>query len=141
MDKDLLQKINRHWNYASELSSILIEKSAREILKADPNLHEFIMAMGSYFFTAKEGGKYDFNTYPNDESFDEYMLNGKGWISDDSMIMPDTDDHFPEFCDMVDDMNEKFSACGEPMRFTANSQIVRKWGDTRKEPVIYVDKK
>lgn len=139
IDKDLLQKVNRHFNYAVDLASILIEKSAREILKADPDLHEFIMAMGSYFFTAKEGGKYDFNTYPDDESFDDYMLNGKGWISDGSMIMPDTDEYHSEFCEMVDDLNEKFNSCGEPMRFTATSQIVRKWGDTQKNPVVYKD--
>jgi len=140
MDKNLKQKIDRHFDYARDLSSILIEKSAREILKADPNLHEFIMAMGSCFFTAKEGGKYDFNTYPTDEAFDDYMLNGKGYISDDGMILPDMDEYYPEFSEMVDEMNDKFNACGEPMRFTANSQIVRSWGDTIKEPVIYVEK-
>lgn len=125
IDKDLLQKVNRYFDYASELAIILIEKTARKILSDDDkNLHEFVMANGTCFFTAKDNGKYDINSY-DDLEYDEYIENG-GVIADSHGIMsPNT--FQIEFFELVDDLNEKFNVCGVPMRFTAYGNIVKKW--------------
>jgi hypothetical protein len=136
--KDTLNTIEKLFDKASNLAIEVIESEARRILKSDPDLHEYIMAMGSGFFTAKEGGKYDLNSYTDaqaDKIFDENLpLADKGLIMDQELPM------FKEFFNMVDDLNERFNVCGCPMRFTANSEVVRDWGDTRKNPVTYKEK-
>jgi hypothetical protein len=140
--------IDELFEQASNLAIALIEIEARKILAADPDLHEYIMAMGSGFFTAKEGGKYDLHSYTDEQAdklFDEDFP-----FADKGLIM-DTDHTqgigcqpgvfmFKEFFNMVDGLNERFNVCGCPMRFTATSEVVSHWGDTRKNPVIYKEK-
>lgn len=125
MDKETtLREIDQLFSGASDLAIALIKDEARKILKADPNLHEFIMAMGGCFFTRKEGGKYDINQMTDDE-WDE-------WVEIDY-----SHDFQKEFFKMVDGLNEDFKVMGYPVRFTATSKEVHHWGDTRKDPVVY----
>jgi uncharacterized protein YbaP (TraB family) len=44
--KAIMKKIDKLYDQASDLAVEAVMNEAREILKADPNLHEFIMAMG-----------------------------------------------------------------------------------------------
>lgn len=60
--------IDELWDKASDLAIKLVKDEARKILQADPDLDEFVMAMGSCFFTYKEGGKYDIYSYTNEEA-------------------------------------------------------------------------
>lgn len=133
-----MKEINRLWGSADDLGIKLIEYEARKILASDPDLDEFIMAMGSCFFTIKEGGKYDALKMTN-EQYDE-------WTESDEYVreyngMIDDDDFHKDFFSMVEELNEKFNSMGCPMRFTANSNLVSNWGDTRKDPIIYTERK
>ena len=134
-----MAEIDNLWNEADDKALDLIEREARKILRDDPNLYEFVMAMGSCFFTAKEGGQYDFNNpiFNNEDYYETYLDNG-GIIADDHLIIQD-DDFQSEFFAMVDELDEKFHSKGYPIRFTATSKPVHDWGDTRKNPVIYED--
>jgi hypothetical protein len=132
--KDTLRKIDELVNFADKLAIDLIKSEARKILQADPNLYEFVMAMGSCFFTIKEGGKYDIKTM-TDEEWDE-------WVEADDYVheyngIVDSENFHPEFFEMVEELDEKFKCKGYPVRFTANSQEVYDWGDTQKNPVEY----
>ena len=134
-----MAEIDKLYDQASNLAVETVEYGAREILKENPDLHEFVMAMGACFFTAKEGGKYDMNSY--DEDVAEEMWNDGFEFADDKLMLDSAFERklFPEFFDNVDDLNEKFKVCGCPMRFTAYSKVVRDWGDTQKNPVQYED--
>lgn len=125
-------KIDKMFEDASDLAIKLIKDEARKILKADDGLDEFVMAMGSCFFTYKDGGKYDIFAY-TDEQLDQMDEDGHDWYGAQNGILHDR--FQPEFMDMIDDLNEKFNVCGYPVRFTANSKEVHDWGDTRKNPV------
>lgn len=105
--KDKLRKINEMFDYGSKLAIELVESEARKILAADPELDEFVMAMGGCLFstTNKERG---------------YTPRGGGSNILDEEVAPD-------FFEMVDDLDDKFCVKGHPMRFTANGQIVKDW--------------
>lgn len=136
--KKAMKKIDELFVSADDIGIKLIEVEARKILAADPNLDEFIMAMGSCFFTIKEGGKYDINTM-TDEEWDDWT-ESEDYVHEYNGIVDDV--HFQkEFFDMVADLNERFNSMGCPMRFTATSNIVTDWGDTRKDPVKYTEMK
>ena len=132
-----MKTIEKMWIGASDLAIKLIKNEAREILIDDPDLDEFIMAMGSCFFTLKEGGKYDSNSY-TDEEWEEYCESDEYVSSYYNNI--GNDDNFQEkFFEMIDDLDEKFNVMGYPVRFTAKSKEVHDWGDTIKDPVKYED--
>lgn len=139
MDKKVtLTKIDDLLKSADELAIQLIKDEARKILKSDDGLYEFVMAMGSCFFTLKDGGKYD-DSNMTDEEWDE-------WTESDDYVnfhygILDDKDYQNEFFTMVDDLDNDFKVCGYPVRFTATSQEVYDWGDTIKDPVVYVEEK
>lgn len=136
--KALMKQIDKLYDRASDLAVEAVCYEAREILKNDPNLHEFVMAMGRCFFTIKEGGKYDINSYPDDGSYeewedsDDFVYSYHGIIDDDHGFQK-------EFFDNVFELNDKFQVMGYPVRFTATSKPVHEWGDTQKNPVRYED--
>jgi hypothetical protein len=139
--KEKMDELSKQFDEEAEkLSRNAIElviNQARIILQNDENLYEFIMAMGSCFFTVKDGGKYDPDSY-DDEGWDDfcesddYVRSYKGIIDDD--------DFHPEFFDLVDKLDEMFRVKGYPVRFTANSKEVHDWGDTIKNPVVYEER-
>jgi hypothetical protein len=124
------------YDKASDMAVGLVIQEARNILKKDNGLHEFIMAMGTCFFTAKECGKYDPMSYSDEEA--ERLWEEGFQFADKSMIMRNNSlEIFIDFFEMVEDLNFKFKVCGYPTRFTATSKEVHDWGDTRKDPVVY----
>ena len=127
-------KVDKMFEDASELAIKLIKDEARKILKADDGLDEFVMAMGSCFFTYKDGGKYDIFAY-TDEQYEQMDEDGHEWYGAQKGILHDR--FQPEFMELIDDLNEKFHVCGYPVRFTANSKEVHDWGDTLKNPIQY----
>lgn len=136
----LLAEIEEAFESASDNAVRIVCSEAREILKADDGLDEFIMAMGGCFFTIKEGGKYDTREMTDEEyeaweESDDYLYSHAGIVENDRR-----DEPFQEsFFDMVDDLVERFNVTGFPVRFTAKSLNVHNWGDTTKNPVVYVD--
>lgn len=137
--KKKLKHIEMLQEEASNMAVKIVIDEARKILNDDDGLFEFIMAMGACFFTIKEGGKYDVMHLSDDDyevwcESDDY-LNIHGNIIDEQST-----DFQKEFFDMVDDLNTDFNVCGYPVRFTAKSEEVHDWGDTIKDPVIYINK-
>lgn len=137
MDKiDTLRKINELYDYAQKLEIELIESEARKILMADPDLDEFIMAMGRAFFTYKAGGKYDLFSYTDEELIAmeegddpriEFIYgNNTGGLGNEGGIIHN-ENFQKEFFDMIDDMNSQSNVMGYPMRFTANGPVKNKW--------------
>ena len=120
-----LEKIDRLVDDASDRALYIIKREARKILREDTNLEEFIMAMGSCFFSIKLGGKYDTASYTDEEwevwcDSDEYVSTYYNNIT--------SDDNFQqEFFDLVNDLDLKFKVCGYPVRFTANGPDVHDW--------------
>ena len=134
-----MAEINKQFDRASDLAVEAVKYGAREILKNDPNLHEFIMAMGSCFFTIKDGGKYDI-LQMTDEEYEAWCDSDEYVYSYNGIIDNDRNDFQKEFFDNVDELNEKFNVCGYPVRFTATSKEVHDWGDTQKNPVVYEER-
>ena len=97
---------------ASELLAInLIEKEARKILVADPELQEFIMAMGSCYFTTTNPDR-------------GYRINSGTGILDET----DKEEDFQlEFFEMIYELNDQFKVTGCPMRFTAKGELNNNW--------------
>ena len=100
----MLNQIDKWFNKASDMAIVVIESEAKAILNKRPELDEFIMAMGSFFFTTKKA----INSSPN-KIIDEEDLNE------------------PEFYKMVWELNEKFNCCGYPTRFTATGEKINDW--------------
>lgn len=139
--KEKLDDLSKQFDEEAEKLSMnaieLVINQARIILQNDPNLHEFVMAMGSCFFTVKDGGKYDPNSY-TDEGWDDFCESDEYVRSFHGII--DDDDFQREFFDLVDKLDKMFKVKGYPVRFTANSKYVHDWGDTIKNPVVYEER-
>jgi len=104
MDKrKTVRIINDLLERANDLAVQLVESEARKMLRGHSNLDEFIMAMGSAFFTVKGGD-----------------------IARDS-ICPYDRQYMKSFDEMLDDLNEQFKICGFPMRFTAYGEKITDW--------------
>lgn len=139
--EDRLNELSKEFDKEAEkLSKNAIElvlNQARIILQNDPNLYEFVMAMGSCFFTVKDGGKYDALSY-TDEEWDEYC-ESDDYVRSFHGIVDDIGFHL-EFFNLVDKFDDMFKIKGYPVRFTATSKEVYNWGDTIKNPIIYEER-
>jgi len=133
--KALQKEYDDALNDASDKAVDLVKDEARKILIADPDLEEFVMAMGSCFFTAKKDGKYNALSY-TDEEFDELSDAGFEFACSYGLI-DDNLDMYKSFFDMVDELNSDFNVCGYPVRFKADTKEVHNWGDTSKDPIVY----
>ena len=141
MDRKLAKKLKRIEDLqeeASEMAVKIVIDEARKILKDDDGLFEFVMAMGGCFFTIKDGGKYDMMNL-TDEAYEEWCESDDYVNVHHGIIDEKATDFQEEFFDMVDDLDE-FNVTGYPVRFTADSDEVHDWGDTIKDPVIYINK-
>lgn len=92
--------IEMYLNKADKIAEEQVETIARRILKDNPQLDEFIMGMGVWFFTTKKGENLSWD-------------NKRGYI--EPMI------HF------LNKWNENLHLTGIPMRFTAEGPKVTDW--------------
>jgi hypothetical protein len=95
----LLPIINDYYERASNLAIKAIEHEARELLKNNSDLKEYVQAMGSGFFINN-----------NHEIIDDEQMN-----------------ELDEFFEMLWDLNDKFNVLGYPMRFTTEGKIITDW--------------
>lgn len=108
------KEIERHYKEAENLASEFVEAQARAILRKHPHLHEFVMAMGTWFFTKRK-------------SRDRSLLPGE------HAIISPTDYGAPKYiaegrlARFVYEWDEYLKITGEPMRFTADGPVVREW--------------
>lgn len=106
------KQIEYHYQKATDIALKEVERLAREILKEHPEFKEFIMAMGSYFFTTKKKGEI-ISTWEN-------VYKGNRYVKENAK------DCFVELNDFIrkwDDL--KLTGCG--MRFTATGKVVTDW--------------
>lgn len=105
LNNNLSDKIKIYERIKSEVTTLLlseIERIARLELNNNENLDEFIMGMGSYFFTTH---KNDTNIRGNVTT--NYKSNG--------------------IDEIVKKYDNEFNLTGEGMRFTKNSKVITDW--------------
>lgn len=88
------------------MSYDITEDLARKILKDNPQLDEFIMCMGSFFFTDKKGN--DIDTF-------------------NSVVSKRLEKSFQPLNDFICDWDNTLKITSEPMRFTANGPKITDW--------------
>lgn len=108
-----------HLKQADTIAIKKTEKLARTILRNHPHLHEFVMCMGTYFFTAKEKDA-DGNSKIIDTT--ERRMNA----SYDYYIV-DSFKYFRALNDFIADWDDTLKITGTPMRFTAKGKIKTNW--------------
>lgn len=91
--------IRKQYEQVCETATQVVEEQARKILREHPNLDEFVMGMGSWFFTDKEGNNLD--------------------ETDRAYLKP--------FAEIFYEWDEYLKISGEPMRFTASGKKVTNW--------------
>lgn len=101
-----------YYHQSAQIALDLVEKRARAILRQHPNLDEFIMGMGIWFFTRKVGTK------------DEKGIVIEEWMNN---IVHEPLAYMKPVADLIDEWDEYLKITGEPMRFTANGPVVREW--------------
>lgn len=94
-------KIAELYDQARQLALADLESLARDILKKRPNYKEFIMAMGSCFFTTKRNGE-TVDLTPDDECFSDMHA-------------------------LLSEWDEYLKLTGEPMRFTVDGPRKTDW--------------
>ncbi len=96
--------IQKHLNIADKLAVKYVEKIAREILINNPNLKEFTMAMGSFFFSDKDGIIHSYQ--------DEKLEKIKGYKKLDDFICK---------------WDDLLKITGTPMTFTTKGKKITNW--------------
>lgn len=98
------KEVREHYDKASEAASAFVEQEARAILCKHRNLHEFVMGMGIWSFTTKNGDSHlpGFHTTPR------YITNSR-------------------LAKFIFEWDSYLKITGEPMRFTADGPTVREW--------------
>ena len=104
--KPVLCEVAVHYNKACELASLKVEQIARQILVEHKELDEFIMAMGSYFFT-----------YKSKKRKDEHL---SGYTEDSEPFLRPLNDFISEW-------DNYLKITGDAMRFTATGVKVTDW--------------
>lgn len=120
-----LEKIDRLMDDASDRAIYIIKREARKILRNDPNVEEFVMAMGSCFFTINDKGKYSSSSYTDEEW--EVWCDSDEYVRTYYDIISDGDNFQTDFFTMVNDLDAKFTVCGYPVRFAAEGEERYDW--------------
>lgn len=115
--KPVLCEVAVHYNKACELASLKVEQIARQILVEHKELDEFIMAMGSYFFTYKSKKR-------KDEHLSGYTQKmNKSW----QYYYEDSEPFLKPLNDFISEWDNYLKITGDAMRFTATGVKVTDW--------------
>lgn len=104
------KKIARLYHEACVLSTQAVEKMARQILAKHPTLDEFVMAMGSAYFTTKAK---TVSTQDGGKMCDMIYLDERAYMS--------------KLGEFITEWDDALGITGTPMRFTATSPITENW--------------
>ena len=110
------QGVVDHYMKASELAAEYVEQEARKILVEYADLHEFIMAMGSWHFTWKKG-------VVDHNGFEVLGRNQDNIILDGDLECIDNSD----LASFMAEWDDALKITGEAMRFTATGKLRRDW--------------
>jgi hypothetical protein len=105
--------LNDYWQL-SERAERYVETLAREVLTKMPELDEFIMAMGTYFFTYKEGGE-------NFDPIEQYM--GKDY----RYYTRDANEVVKPLNEFISEWDNRLHLTGHAMRFTVDGPVKTEW--------------
>lgn len=108
--------IQEHYFKACELASNVVEKMARQILSEHKELDEFIMAMGSYFFTYKNKKREDYlsaYTQKMNASWNYYYEDSEPFLIPLNKFIGEWDNYL--------------KITGDAMRFTATGVKITDW--------------
>lgn len=103
-----LRKVFDLYTEADKIALDWIEEGARKVLKICPSLDEYIMGMGSAFFTLKN---------------EDYHLTATGYDYGEAKVPKTAID----FLEWVEELNDMFNSKGAPMRFTAKGPKITDW--------------
>jgi hypothetical protein len=109
----LLGTMADYYEKAEKTASEVVEKMARQILREHPELNEFVMAMGTYFFTYKEGGNLDPISSKMNSSY--------------NYVYYDTEPFLKPLNDFIGEWDSRLKITGDAMRFTAKSEKITDW--------------
>ena len=111
--KKINDQLNGMYIEMEQIASMEVERLARDILKKNKSLHEFIMGMGVYYFKNNKGEIVDVEK-------SDYSVNG-GYSY--SVAKPS----FRLLYDFIGEWNEILKITGESMRFTATGEKITDW--------------
>jgi len=109
----LLGTVADYYEKAEKTASEVVEKMARQILREHPELNEFVMAMGTYFFTYKEGGILDPISSKMNSSY--------------NYVYYDTEPFLKPLNDLIGEWDSRLKITGDAMRFTADGIKITDW--------------
>lgn len=100
------KRVERLLREAEGVALALLEQRARAVLRRNPQLKEFVMAMGSAHFEAHDGEQVGICMSP--------------WSHDYRKYTRPVDE-------VLDDFDDVLKLTGTPMRFTADGPVVTDW--------------
>lgn len=110
------ERIQQLYSEAHSLGLQEIESLARKILNHYEDLDEFVMCMGTWFFTSN---KYDVNFSSDTDRVSFYI----GDSDEEDEVQFD----FSELEEFITEWDSNFYFTGNPMRFTKDSEITEEW--------------
>lgn len=117
--KRINKKIEKQYEIARQMAVDEMIRLARKILKKYPHLDEFVIAMGTCFFTLKD--KFG-SVYDNHISMREQYMK-----KDYSYGTRLTYQYFKPLDEFISEWNEIFKLTGEGIRFKAEGEIITDW--------------
>lgn len=93
-----IRTVRRLYREAERLSLKLVEGKARRVLRKNPHLKEFVMAMGTWLFVHRDGG-----------------------------VVVDTPYCARGLAKLINELDDTYHLTGHPMRFTADGPVVTDW--------------
>jgi hypothetical protein len=101
---------------------------AREIMKEEPDLVEFVNAMGGWFFVPNPAGTKCWWCEPDEKCLE---CEGTGRMKPgDTLIDEHRTNWYPvvkKMVDFIDKWNDEFHLTGIPVRISAGGRIIRNW--------------
>lgn len=94
--------VKRNFEAAEKAALAVVEEKARRILGRQKHLDEFVMGMGTYFFTTKKG-----------ETVDDDLDNTPKWLEG--------------LANFIDEWDGALHLTGTSMRFTRYGPVVTEW--------------
>jgi hypothetical protein len=112
-DYTLLVAVADYYKKAEKAASEYVEKMARQILREHKELDEFVMAMGTYFFTYKKGGNLDPISSKMNSSY--------------NYVYYDTEPFLKPLNDFISEWDSVLKITGDAMKFTADGIKITDW--------------
>lgn len=109
--------MENHYLFSCKIACEIVEKMARKILSEHKELNEFVMAMGTYFFTYKSKNR-------KNETLSPYITKMNASFN---CYLVETEPFLKPLNDFINEWDSILKITGESMRFTAKGQKVTKW--------------